>query len=285
MMAKCYKQIPDSNVRGRCLAGFLCPIILFGTFFTWFTILADQPSDITNYTIQREKIPDLEEQSPDIAKYTLQREKSSEFVSSTLQSGKRPEIEINEHSGAYQIKVVALIAAPASYVRGVLTDFKLIYRLNPSIIESDVLKQDDDGAINVRTKVVGCAAYFCEELDRVEKVRLLPSGDLQAEIIPELSQFKSGKTLWSIKPVGNYCEVTYLSDMVPDIYIPPVVGKFLIKKSIREEMQISFTNLEKISSVLAAREGQENYQPANDQTVTKDASSDSCVACVDNELW
>ncbi len=44
-------------------------------------------------------------------------------------------------------------------------------------------------------------------------------------------------------------------------------------------MQISFTNLEKISSVLAAREGQENYQPANEQTITKDALSDSCLAC------
>jgi len=282
-MTECYTKIPVSNVRSRSLVGFLCPIILFGTFFTWFTLLADQSPDIANYTVQREKTSDLAEQPHDIATYTLQREKTPEFVSSTLQSGKRPEIEISEQSGAYHIKVVALIAAPASYVRDVLTDYRLIYRLNPSIIESDVLKQDDDGAINVRTKVVGCAAYFCEELDRVEKVRLLPSGDIQADIIPELSQFKSGKTLWRIKPVGDYCEVTYLSDMEPDIYIPPVVGKFLIKKSIREEMQISFTNLEKISSVLAMRDGQKNYQPANNPAVTNNPSSDSCLACTDIE--
>ena len=282
-MAECYTKIPVTKVRSGSLARFLYPIILFGTFFSWFTLLADQSPDIANYTVQREKTSGLAEQPPDIAKYTLQHEKTSEFVSSTLQSGKRPEIEINEQSGAYHIKVVALIAAPASYVRDVLTDYRLIYRLNPSIIESDVLKQDDDGAINVRTKVVGCAAYFCEELDRVEKVRLLPSGDLQADIIPELSQFKSGKTLWQIKPVGDYCEVTYLSDMEPDIYIPPVVGKFLIKKSIREEMQISFANLEKISSVLAVRDGQENYQPANIQAITNNASSDSCLACADIE--
>jgi hypothetical protein len=236
-------------------------VILFGVLFTSFTLLAEQP--------------------PDIAKYTLQREKTSEFVSSALQSGKRPEIEVNEQSGAYQIKVVALIAAPASYVRDVLTDYTHIYRLNPSIIESEVLKQDDD-SVDVRTKVVGCAAYFCEELDRVEKVRMLPSGDLQAEIIPELSQFKSGLTLWHIKSLGDYCEVTYVSDMEPDIYIPPVVGKFLIKKSIREEMQISFANLEKISSVLAAREWQEKHGPANHQTATKAASNDSCNACAEN---
>ena len=59
--------------------------------------------------------------------------------------------------------------------------------------------------------------------------------------------------------------------MEPDIFIPPVVGKFLIKKSIRQEMQISFANLEKISSILAEREWQENYQP-----VTRVASYAPC---------
>jgi len=251
-MVKSYKIIPVSILKSRRLTKFLRPAILLGIVFSSFVLLAENP--------------------PDIAKYTLQREKTSEYLSSSLQSGKRPEIEINEQSGVYRIKVVALIAAPASYVRYVLTDYMHIYRLNPSIIESEVINQDD-GAVNVRTKVVGCAAYFCEELDRVESVHLLPSGDIQTEIIPELSQFISGQTLWHIKPVGNYCEVTYLSEMEPDIYIPPVVGRFLIKKSIREEMQISFINLEKISSVLAQRDRQEDYQPVNKQ-VTK-APSDA----------
>ncbi len=105
----------------------------------------------------------------------------------------------------------------------------------------------------------------------MERVRLLPSGDLLAEIIPELSEFKSGQTLWRIKTVGEYCEVTYLSDMEPDIFIPPVVGKFLIKKSIRQEMQVSFANLEKISRIQAEREWQENYQP-----VTRVATYEPC---------
>jgi hypothetical protein len=251
-MIKCYKKNPVSNKQNRDLTGSLHPVILFAILFTSFTLLAEQP--------------------PNIAKYTLQREKTSEFEASSLQSGKRPEIEINEHSGVYQIKVVALIAAPASYVRHVLTDYTHIYRLNPSIIESEVLKQDEDSA-DVRTKVIGCAAYFCEELDRVERVQQLPSGDIQAEILPELSQFKSGQTRWHIQPRGDYCEVIYSSTMEPDIYIPPVVGKFLIKKSIREEMQISFTNLEKISSVLAQREWREDYQPAN-KSITEAASND-----------
>lgn len=199
------------------------------------------------------------------------------FASSTLHAENSPDIEIIEQSGKYQIKVVAVINAPASYVRQVLTDYTHIYRLNPSIIESEVLEWHDDGAVSVRTRVIGCAAYFCEELDRVEKVRRLPSGDLHAEIIPELSQFKSGQTLWSIKNHGAQSEVSYHADMVPDIFIPPVVGRFLIKKSIREEMQISFANLEKISNVLAERDGQSGYQFVDkqlDPKVAPDIPSD-----------
>ena len=185
---KSYKDIAATNTHSEYVTGLLFPVILSGTLFTSSTVQVENPLEIS--------------------RYTLQREETSEYISSALQSGARPEIEINEHSGVYQIKVVALIAAPAGYVRYVLTDYKHIYRLNPSIIESEVLKQYDDGSVSVRTKVIGCAAYFCEELDRVEKVRMLPSGNLHAEIIPELSQFKSGQTHWRIRQLGDYCEVT-----------------------------------------------------------------------------
>jgi len=205
------------------------------------------------------------------------------FASSALQAEDLVHVEVFENSGAYQIKVVAVLKVPASYVRGVLTDYTHIYRLNPSIIESEVLEKHEDGAVSVRTKVIGCAAYFCEELERVEKVRQLPSGDLQAEIIPELSQFISGKTLWKIKSKGDFCEVTYHSEVEPDIFIPPVVGKFLVKRSIKEEMQASFANLENISSVLAERDWQKNYQPPGNESVVVQPSAKTCdVPCSKN---
>ena len=72
--------------------------------------------------------------------------------------------------------------------------------------------------------------------------------------------------------------------MVPDVYIPPVVGKFLIKRTIREEMQTSFVNLQKISSVLAEREWQESYQPANDRRVTEVASKAPVIKKASNAV-
>ncbi len=80
------------------------------------------------------------------------------------------EIEVTEQGGVFQIKASVVVDAPADYVRRVLSDFVHIYRLNSSIIESEVLASEDESVTYVRTRILGCAGYFCEELERVEKV-------------------------------------------------------------------------------------------------------------------
>ena len=228
-------------------------LIFFSAIFFISSILqAETSPDIKRFTIQREKTPVPDETSSDITRFTIQREKTPEIDSASPNSIELSEVEVNERGGNFQIKVVAVIDAPARYVRYVLTDYSHLYRLNPSITESVLLKQNDDGTANVRTRIDGCAAYFCEELNMVENVQLLPSGEIYAEIVPEHGEFKSGKTYWQIKALGERTEVTYRSNMKPDIYIPPVVSKFLVKKAIKEEAATSFANLQRISSDLCS---------------------------------
>lgn len=190
------------------------------------------------------------ETPPGISRFTLQREKTPDDEFSSKHSITPPDIEITEKSGTFRIKIIAIIDAPAHIVRHVLTDYSHLYKLNPAITESEVIKQEEDGTVSVRTSIHGCASYFCEELNRVEKVKLLPSGDIVAEIVPGQSKFKSGKTHWQIIELGERCKVSYVADLKPDIYIPPVVSKFLVKKAIKKEAQISLANLEKLSSGL-----------------------------------
>ena len=214
--------------------------------------------DISRYTTNRERtpgpaIPPPVEQKPDISDYTLHRERSFEPDTGVPPTIDVLDMEVIERGGRYQMKLVAVIRAPAPYVRHVLADFQHLYRLNPSIVESEVLGCDQHGFVMVRTQALGCAANFCEVLERVECVYLLRSGDIVADIIPELSQFRSGKSYWWIKPIGEHTIVGYRSYMEPEIVVPPVVGKFLVKKSIKQQMLITFTNLEKIARAHAAR--------------------------------
>lgn len=164
------------------------------------------------------------------------------------------ELEVTEEEGTYHIKATVVLHAPADYVRSVLMDFVHIYRLNPSIIESEVLTSPDDHTARVRTKVLGCIASYCEELERIEEVRMLATGDIQAEIMPDSGQFISGITLWQIHPMGEHTRLTYHSEMEPGFFIPPVIGSYILKSKLREELTTSFARLEKIASIQSERD-------------------------------
>lgn len=173
------------------------------------------------------------------------------------------QFEVNEDAGIYSIKARVLLDAPADYVRTVLTDFVHIYRLNPSIVESEILASPDKNTTHVRTKVLGCVSAYCEEFDRVERVRILESGDILAEVIPEASRFKTGITLWKIKSTGDRTLLSYEAEIEPDFFIPPVIGSLLLKARLREEITTSFTRLEKIASIQSERDWNPEHQLPN----------------------
>ena len=202
------------------------------------------------------------EDSPDIKQYTIHRDKKNDIDFPRKGVVRLPDIAVVEKSGTYKIDIDVVVDAPADHVRYVLTDYSHLYRLNPSILESTVLGQGEDGVVKVKTRIKGCASYFCEELERVEKVQVLPTGQIVAEIVPQHGEFKSGKTNWLITAMGERCEVSYRAELKPDIYVPPVVSKFLVKKAIKQEAQTGFTNLERMAANLCNQQYSDVAKPS-----------------------
>jgi hypothetical protein len=160
-------------------------------------------------------------------------------------------IEISENSGNYRVRMVMLIHAPARYVNSVLTDYKHIYRLNPAITESDILPSPHSGAVRVRTRMEGCIFFFCRNVDRLEEVREVNTGHLQAVIIPEQSDFTSGSADWRIQPVGDDSEIVYEAQVTPAFFIPPIIGSYFVKRTFAEAVITSFARLECIALIKA----------------------------------
>jgi Polyketide cyclase / dehydrase and lipid transport len=160
-------------------------------------------------------------------------------------------LEISENSGSYRVRMVMLIHAPAQYVHGVLTDYTHIYRLNPLITESQVIPSPRNGSVRVKTRMEGCIFFFCRNVDRVEEVREVNSGHLQAVIIPEQSDFTSGSADWRIQPVGDDTQVIYEARMTPAFFIPPVIGSYFVKRTFAEILMTSFARLECIARIRA----------------------------------
>lgn len=169
------------------------------------------------------------------------------------------EAEVTEEDGVFRIKVSAIIESPPDYIRYILADSAHIYRLSPSIIESEVLPSSTADEKQVRTKLLCCTSLFCREVERVDIVRMLKSGDFEAEIIPALSEFKSGKASWKITPMDDASHVVYEAYLEPDFFIPPVVGTHLVKQHLLEEFTTTFIRIERIASFNAQRDKSAEY--------------------------
>jgi hypothetical protein len=160
-------------------------------------------------------------------------------------------LEVSENSGSYRIRMVMLIHAPANSVHSVLTDYTHIYRLNPSITASEVLPSPRRGSIRVKTRMEGCILFFCRDVDRVEEVREVNTGHLQAVIVPEQSDFTSGSADWRIQPVGADSRVVYEARITPAFFIPPIIGSYFVKRTFAETVTASFAKLECIARLRA----------------------------------
>ena len=177
------------------------------------------------------------------------------FFSNISLAGQLEAISITESGGQYEARIVALFDAPAEYVYGVITDYKHIYRINPSIVESELLSPQEDGVIRVRNRIEHCIAIFCIEVEMVEDVVEVGDGHIVATTVPELSSFESGTVMWHIRPFGEgRARVQYRASMKPGFFIPPVIGSLIIKSRLREEITISFSRIECHATIMAKKD-------------------------------
>lgn len=156
---------------------------------------------------------------------------------------------VAEENGIYRIKIRARLDAPAKYVREVLTDYKHIYRLNPSITENSLLPSPKEGIVRVRTRIVDCIFLVCLDIIRVEDVEVLSGGLLRTTIVPSLSNFRYGITDWRIQTMHEQSKISYQSSQQPDFYIPPLIGTYFAKQQLQKNVLYSLEMLECLAKI------------------------------------
>jgi len=162
------------------------------------------------------------------------------------------EFRAYENGGEYHVSTEMVLHAPADSVRAVLTDYVHAYRLNPSITESAILPSVEDGVVRLRVRIEECIAFFCMDAVSVTDIKELPSGDLEVFVIPELSSFRSGAAEWRIQSRQGESRVRYDLRLEPDFFIPPLIGRVIIIKKLRDEILATFRRLECIAKIQAA---------------------------------
>ncbi len=153
-------------------------------------------------------------------------------------------LDVDQEAGTYTVRLAMELDVTAEHVQQVLTSYRQIHRINPSITESRVLTSPGDGVVRVFTRMESCVLFFCVGFTRVEDVSRSASGDLIAVIVPEQSDFKTGTAMWQITERGEHTLLVYEASMQPGFFIPPIIGSYIVKEKLKNELLTSISRIE-----------------------------------------
>jgi hypothetical protein len=153
------------------------------------------------------------------------------------------DLHITKQGRAYQVQMTFGVAAPVNQVMAVLTDYGFPDRLNPKVTKKEVISRQR-GITRVRTEIRSCVFFFCKDVVLTQDVTVV-ADTIQANIVPDESDFRSGYFRWSVSSSDNGgSHIGFEAVMEPDFFIPPLIGGFFVRKRLRQEILTAAKNLE-----------------------------------------
>lgn len=153
-------------------------------------------------------------------------------------------MDVKHQDGQYMVNLEILVDVPVEFAEWALLDFERLDELNRSIQKIAVLERPGPDTYRVRSELRTCAWFRCVEMQRVEEVKRLRSGLIEATTLPEDSDFHMGISQWTLHDRGDQTLIEYRSAFEPSKNAVPVLGPVLAKKVIKREALMTYRNME-----------------------------------------
>ncbi len=154
------------------------------------------------------------------------------------------DIHITVEGRVYHAQLSFNVTSSVDQVTAVLTDYDHPDRLTPDVTNRTVVSRQN-GITRVRTEIHSCVVLFCKHLTLTQDVTVL-AGTIQADIVPEESDFRPGYVHWLVTSnTSGGSHIQYESVIEPDFFIPPLVGRYFIRKRLRQQIFATAENLER----------------------------------------
>ena len=154
------------------------------------------------------------------------------FVQGVTQAA---EVAAKYKEGVYHLRASFEVATSPEKLVNVLTDYENITQLHPSVLESEIISENDHST-RIRTVVEDCVFLFCKKIIRVENIRLEGFSSLVAEVLPMLSDLRMGQTKWEFIQSDAVTIVNYQSSIQPKFWIPPFVRSYTVTNKLEYRM-------------------------------------------------
>ena len=169
------------------------------------------------------------------------------LLAGSTQAGEVLHSHVDHDDGHYLLDMEMRIDAPLPRVREVLTDYAHITAINPTVVESTVLISAPP---NYRVRVIteGCVLFFCKRMTQFQQVTELASGYIVIVLDTTEGDFTYGRLLWHIQADGDQTRISFSGDLVPDFWVPPLIGPWLLSGVLEEETHKTVEGLERLAS-------------------------------------
>ncbi|MGB5245773.1 MAG: SRPBCC family protein [Woeseia sp.] len=134
----------------------------------------------------------------------------------------------------YHLKSVAWFDATHEELYRVLTNYDHFTKFTSAFVETRNLAPDSKGRPRFYTRMEGCVLMFCKSMQRNGYLILKPPYEIIAVAYPKQSDFRYSRERWHLEPEKGGTKMTYTFEMEPAFWVPPVVGPFMIKRTLRE---------------------------------------------------
>jgi uncharacterized protein YndB with AHSA1/START domain len=143
---------------------------------------------------------------------------------------------VSEDKGVYALSVEARIDAPVTTVFRLITDYDHLHAINPAVRESRILRTFSPSKHRVRTVTRVCVLFYCRDVTQTQDIVQSAGYVIVADVLPQDSDFRSGQAHWRLTPEGDATLLRFQADIVPDFFMPPLIGPWLIRREMVNQM-------------------------------------------------
>lgn len=179
------------------------------------------------------------------------------LTSAALNSADAAEVRqvLVEHSGdRYGIQMQVLLDAPAKRAFDIFKTYENLPQINPSVTTVQRLDTAATGE-DVYTEVDLCVGFVCRQIYEVQNMSwdVTPERwELRAVVDPERSNLAYGTGVWRFSHCGEQqaC-LEFAAEVEPDFWVPPLVGPWIIQRSMRREAIVTSEGIERLAQQAA----------------------------------
>lgn len=157
------------------------------------------------------------------------------------------DLQVTNEEGRYRVSFDALLDAPITKTRPLLTEPHNWPRLSDIVSAASVTSTNADGVQQVHVRFSACVLFFCKTVRKIEEMHVGADGDITTLAVPEHSDFRYARERWRISGDDRHTRVQYEAELVPDFFVPPLIGPYLLKSRLQKLLTDTAENLEHLA--------------------------------------